>query len=306
MDKIVSALSKNGTVACYAIRSTDLVARAEHVHKTSAVVTAALGRLLTATSLIGYQLHGKDQTVTVRVKGDGPVGALITVSDAEGNVRGYVDHPVVELPLNDLGKLPVGEAVGKNGILQVMRDMGPHTAEPFIGSVPLVSGEIAEDITSYFAHSEQIPTVCALGVLVNTDLSVAHAGGFIAQLLPGATEEDIQRLEENIQNIAPVTTLFSEGKTPEDIVNIVLEGLEPRILEEKPVEYRCNCTRSRVEKILLGLGAEDLLDLAETQPVTEVDCHFCPKIYRFNPEELRQLAEIAAKAEAPEETGTEA
>lgn len=287
MGRSISAISKDGSVVCWAIDSTDIVYRAEQIHKTSATVTAALGRLLTAASLMGSNLKAEKASLTLRVKGDGPAGAVIAVSDCDGNVKGYVENPIVEIPLNAHGKLDVAGAVGREGHLFVMKDLGEK--EPYIGSTPIVSGEIAEDVTNYFAMSEQIPTVCALGVLVNTDLTVLSAGGFIVQLLPLAPDETIDRLEENIKNIPSVTQMLGDGATPEQIAFKVLDGFEPNLVGEFRAEYRCDCTRERVERALISLGREELDKMAGEQPVTEVDCHFCSKKYRFNPEEIRML-----------------
>ncbi len=289
MGKYIRALAKVDDVVCYAVDTTDIVARAEQIHVTSATATAALGRLLTAACLMGSQMKGEKDSLTLRLNGKGPAGSLIAVSDSQGNVRGYVENPVVEIPLNQYGKLDVAGAVGKDGSLYVMRDLG--FGEPYIGQTPIVSGEIAEDITHYYAASEQIPTVCALGVLVNPELTVKSAGGILVQLLPGAGEETIAKLEENINALPPVTQMLSEGKTPEDMANLVLAGFEPEIVERRTVSYLCNCTRERVEKALLSLGREELENMAAEQPVTEVDCHFCPKKYRFSPEEIRKLAQ---------------
>lgn len=289
MGKIISAIAADGSVVCWAIDSTDIVYRAEQLHRTSATVTAALGRLLTAASLMGARLKGDDDSLTLRLSGGGPAGSVIAVSDSKGNVRGYVENPIVEIPLNKHGKLDVAGAVGKNGALFVMRDTG--ASEPYIGQTPIISGEIAEDITNYYAQSEQIPTVCALGVLVDKDLSVLSAGGFIAQLLPFAPDETIERLEANIQGLPPVTKLLSDGMTPEQIAFSVLNGFEPNIVSEFPVAYECKCTRERVEKALVSIGREELEKMAAEQPVTEVDCHFCNKKYRFNPKELLALAD---------------
>lgn len=289
MGKIITALAADGSVVCHAIDSTDIVARAEQLHRTSATVTAALGRLMTATSLIGAQLKGEDDSVTLRLNGDGPTGVLISVSDSQGNVRGYVENPIVEIPLNQYGKLDVAGAVGKAGYLYVMRDLGMK--EPYISQTPIISGEIAEDITHFYATSEQVPTVCALGVLVNTDLTVVCAGGFLVQLLPGAPEETIDILEKAIEKIPPVTKLLSQGVTVEEIALMTLEGFSPSIIGSHEVEYRCNCSRQRVEKALISLGREELDNMAGEQPVTEVDCHFCNKKYRFSPDELRELAQ---------------
>ena len=210
MGKLIRCITSDGEVMATAVDTTDIVNRAEEIHKTSAVVTAALGRLLTAGSMMGNMLKGKDDSITLRVNGDGPTGSLIVVSDFNGDVRGYVQNPVVELPLNEKGKLDVGGAVGNNGLLYVLKDLG--LKEPFSGSVPLVSGEIAEDITSYYAHSEQIPTVCALGVLVNPDLSVRAAGGYIIQLLPAASDATIDKLEAAISELKSVTAMLEIGR----------------------------------------------------------------------------------------------
>ena len=287
MGKLLRAISANGGVVCYAAETTDIVARAEQIHKTSAVVTAGLGRLLTAASMMGSALKGEESSVTLRMMGDGPAGALIAVSDSRGNVRGYACNPVVELPLNSFWKLDVGGAVGKNGTFSVVKDLG--MGDPYVGQVPIVSGEIAEDVTSYFAASEQIPTVCALGVLVNPDLTVAAAGGYIAQLLPGASEEDISRLEENVKKIPPISSLFAKGETVRQVMERVMDGLEPEILEESPVEYRCDCSRQRVEKALASIAPEELESMAREQEKTEVCCHFCDRKYIFTPDELRAL-----------------
>ncbi len=270
-----------------AVDSTDIVYRAEQIHKTSAVVTAALGRLLTAASLMGSMLKGKDDSVTLKLAGDGPAGSVIAVSDSSGNPRGYVQNPVVEIPLNAYGKLDVSGAVGKNGYLYVIRDLG--FGEPYIGQTPIVSGEIAEDIASYYANSEQIPTVCALGVLVDRDLTVKKAGGYLIQLLPGAPEEDISALEENIRSIAPVTVMLDEGKSIDDICHIALKGFEPQLLDESMSEYRCNCSRDRVKQALVSIGREELEKLAQEQEKTQIECHFCDKKYVFSKEEILDL-----------------
>ena len=293
MGTLIRALSGDGSVVCHAVDSTDIAAKAEQIHATSATVTAALGRLLTAASLMGSQLKGEKDSITLRLNGDGPAGVLIAVSDCAGNVRGYVENPVVEIPLNQYGKLDVAGAVGRQGNLFVMRDLG--LKEPYIGQTPIVSGEIAEDITYYYATSEQIPTVCALGVLVNTDLTVISAGGFLLQLLPGASEECIKRLEAAVNQLPPVTRLIADGATPKDIAFLALDGFSPTVVEERQVAYRCNCSRERVEKALVSVGKEELYQMAAEQPVTEVDCHFCNKKYRYSPEELRALADQAAR-----------
>lgn len=293
MGKMIKALSGNGKVICYCLDSTDMCARAEQIHRTSATVTAAIGRLLTAASMMGAMLPEEDNSVTLRLKGDGDIGSVIAVAEGTGNSRAYVENPIVELPLNQYGKLDVAGAVGRQGVLYVMKDLGMD--EPVIGNTPIVSGEIAEDITHYFVLSEQIPTVCALGVLVNTDLTVLSAGGFIAQLLPGAEEGDIGRLEKAIGGLPAVTKMIQDGMTAQDIAFKVLEGCEPKILEERTVEYRCDCSRSRVERALISLGRQELEKMEREEKVVEADCHFCNKKYRFNSEEIQTLLHSVTK-----------
>lgn len=270
-----------------AVDTTDIVGRAEEIHKTSAVCTAALGRLLTAGSMMGNMLKGKDDSITLRINGDGPTGSVIVVSDFNGDVRGYIQNPVVEIPLNSKGKLDVGGAVGKNGLLYVLKDLG--LKEPFSGSVPLVSGEIAEDITSYYALSEQIPTVCALGVLVNPDLSVKAAGGYIIQLLPAASDSTIDKLEKSITELKSVTAMLGSGMSPEEIVRLALKDFEVEVLYSQDIEYKCNCSKDRVSKALISLGREELEEMAQDENSTEVNCHFCDKVYKFSKDDLKKL-----------------
>lgn len=278
MSKLIRAISENGGVIIYAAETTDVAAAAEQIHKTSAVTTAALGRLLTAGCLMAATLKSSRDSLTLRVKGNGPAGNLVVVADGSGHVKGEVTHPVVEIPLRADGKLDVGGAVGHSGTLTVIKDMG--LKEPYVGQVPLVSGEIAEDITSYYASSEQIPNVCALGVLVNTDLTVAAAGGYMIQLLPGASEEEISQLEKNIAEMPSVTALLHSGKTIEDIVQTAMKGFAPEILDETQLQYYCGCSAQRVQRILASLGEEELEKMMEEDPVAEVCCHFCGKVYR--------------------------
>ena len=271
-----------------AVDTTDIVNKAEQIHTTSAVVTAALGRLLTASSMMGNMLKGKDNSITLRVQGGGPLGSLIAVADFNGDVRGYVTNPVVELPLNEKGKLDVGGAVGKEGNLYVIKDLG--LKEPYNGMVPLVSGEIAEDITAYYALSEQTPTVCALGVLVNPDLTVKKAGGYIIQLLPAAEEATIDKLEDGIKDIESVTKMLLDGMTPEDIIRRALKNFEVEVLYSQDIEYKCNCSKQRVEKALLSMGKAELQSMAEEMDGAEINCHFCDKVYKFTKGEIAALA----------------
>lgn len=281
---MLRGISENGGIVFYGVDSTDIVREMERLHKTSAVTTAALGRLLTAASMMGIMLKSTRDSVTVQIKGGGPAGRLLAVSDGTGNVKGYVEHPVVELPPREDGHLNVGAAVGKDGTLDVIRDLGMR--EPYIGQVPLTTGEIAEDITAYFAISEQVPTVCALGVLVNPDLTVRCAGGFIVQLLPGATEEEIDHLEKNIKAMPSVTAMLEQGMTVRNMLDLALEGFQPDILDSYHVAYRCDCSMERVEGMLHSLGEKEVEKLRDEDPVAEVNCQFCDKVYRVDLNEL--------------------
>ncbi|MBQ8740602.1 MAG: Hsp33 family molecular chaperone HslO [Clostridia bacterium] len=289
MGKLIRCITSDGLVMATALDSTDIVAEAEKLHKSSAVVTAALGRLLTATSMMGNALKGKSNTITVKIDGDGPAGALIAVADSQGDVRGYAVNPVVEIPLKDNGKLDVCGAVGTQGTLFVIKDLG--LKEPYNGFVPISTGEIAEDIAAYYAISEQIPTVCALGVLVNPDLTVRVAGGYIIQLLPAAHgyEEVISKLENNIKVMKPITTLLDEGKTIEEIVKIALTGFEVEVLEEQTAAYKCNCSRVRFEKALKSLNQEELTEMANEMEKAETVCQFCGSVYTFTSDEIRSF-----------------
>ena len=287
MGKIVRYITEDGSAFILAVDTTDIAARAEQIHRTSAVTTAALGRLLTAASMMGDMLKGADDSVTLRLNGGGPAGSLIAVSDSKGNPRGYVQNPVVELPLNDKGKLDVRGAVGTDGYLYVMKDVG--LKEPYVGQTAIVSGEIAEDITNYFAVSEQTPSVCALGVLVNPDLTVQCAGGFLIQLLPGCPEETISAIETAIDSIPPVTTMLAQGLTVDERAAKAMGTLKIDKLDEYPIAYRCNCTRERVETALLTAGEEELRQMIDAGEDIQVECHFCDKTYSFTPEQLNDL-----------------
>lgn len=287
MGKIVRYITEDGSAFVIAADTTDVVAKAEQIHKTSAVNTAALGRLMTAASMMGDMLKGKDDSITLRINGGGPAGSIIAVSDSGGNVRGYVQNPVVEIPLNSAGKLDVKGTVGTDGFLYVLKDLGMN--EPYVGQTEIVSGEIAEDITNYYASSEQTPSVCALGVLVNPDLTVAAAGGFLIQLLPGCPDEIIDKIEYSVSDIEPVTTMLSKGMTADDIAKRALKNIKIDKLDENEIEYRCNCSRERVAAALVSTGRESLEEMADSGENTTVECHFCDKVYTFTPDDIRKL-----------------
>ena len=287
MGNLYRAISADGSAFAEVLDAKDIVSEIERIHKTSAVITAGLGRLTIAASLMGYMLKGDDDSVTLRVDGGGPSGQLVAVADSRGNVKSCVNNPVVELPLNPQGKLDVGGAVGRDGTLSVVKDMG--LKEPYVGVIPLVSGEIAEDIASYYATSEQIPTVCSLGVLVNPDLTVKAAGGFLVQLLPFADEKCIDIIEKNVAKIRPVSAMLDEGITPEEIADMLLDGLEPNVLDTASPLYKCDCSRERTEKVLISIGKDELRSIAEEGKDTSVSCHFCGKEYVFTPDEIRKL-----------------
>ncbi|MBQ8884373.1 MAG: Hsp33 family molecular chaperone HslO [Oscillospiraceae bacterium] len=286
MDYLVRATAADAQVRAFEVTAREMVETARKAHDTSPVMTAALGRLTMAASLMGFGLKGEKDTVTVRMNGQGPCGSLIAVSDSFGNVKSYVQNPVVEIPLNKYGKLDVRGAVGADGILSVVKDLG--LKEPYVGQVPIVSGEIAEDITNYLATSEQVPSVCALGVLVNPDLTVKQAGGYLIELLPFAKDEVIDTIEKNINSMQSVTTLMEQGMTCEEIALKALEGLEPNVLDDFQVNYKCDCSKERVEKALVSIGENDLREMAEDE-ITEVNCHFCGKNYKFTSEEILGL-----------------
>ncbi len=281
------AIAKDATVVSCAVDATDIVAEIERIHKTSAVITAGLGRLSIAASMMGYGLKGAGDTVTLRVKGDGPAGMLVAVADSRGNVKSYAEQPIVEIPLNAKGKLDVGGAIGSDGTLTVVKDLG--LKEPYVGMCPLVSGEIAEDIASYYANSEQTPTVCGLGVLVNPDLSVNVAGGYLIQVLPFAPDSVIDQLEKNLETLPPVTQMMQSGMTADEIALRLLDGLEPNLLDEAEIAYKCDCSRERTERILYSLRDADIRELADANEPITVNCHFCDKQYVFTPEELLAL-----------------
>ena len=286
-DQLVRAISKDGFVKAVAVSTRDLTERARQIHHTTPVATAALGRTLAAASMLGNALKGDGASVTLQIKGDGPLGTILAVSDNEGNVRGKVDDPAVDLPLRPDGKLDVGAAVGHEGMLTVIRDL--NMKDPYVGSVSLLGGEIAEDLAAYFVESEQIPTACGLGVLVDRDRSVLTAGGYLIQLLPGAGEEIVSRVERGIMAAGSVTALLKADSDPESLLRRVMPDFELEILEKSPVEYRCYCSRERMEKALISLGPEEMRSLIDEQGSAEMTCRFCDSVQKFTREDLEGL-----------------
>ncbi len=283
MDEIIRAIAADGMIRMTAANTRDMVERMRGIHGMSRVITAAAGRTLTATSIIGSSLKGEDDSVTVRINGGGPAGTILCVSDSGGNARGYAANSRVELPLKPNGKLDVSGAVGTRGMLTVIKDL--NMKEPYVGSVELVSGEIAEDFTSYFASSEQTPSACALGVLVGSDGSVRAAGGYLVQLMPGADDAIAAALEQSILQIGAVTSVL-DGGTAEDLMRMVLVGFDPVLLDRRPVEYRCHCYREKVLAALAGIDRSELENMRKENKPVEVTCQFCDRVYTFSPDEL--------------------
>lgn len=290
MGKLVRALSADGSVLCSAVDAKDICNEIVRIHTPSPVATAAMGRLCAAGSLMGALMKGEEDALTLRINGGGPGGTIVCVADYKGNVRCCCDNPSADLPLKQNGKLDVGGFVGTDGFLAVIRDLG--LKEPYATQSPIVSGEIAEDITSYYAISEQIPTVCALGVLVDRDHSVKAAGGYIIQLVPPVNDAAIDFIENNIKEMQSVTQMLSDGKTPEEIALMGLEGLNGEILDSWECGYKCKCSRERTERMLISLGKKELTELAEgSEESTEILCQFCGKKYYFTKQELEELIE---------------
>ena len=288
-DYLVRGMTMDGFVKVVAIRSTEIVRRGAQIHKTTPNATAAFGRALTAASMMGNMQKVENGSMTLQIKGGGPIGNIVCVSDPVGNVRGYVYEPNVPLVEKFPGKLDVGATVGTDGTLTVIRDL--QMKEPYVGSVPLVSGEIGDDVTAYFAQSEQTPTACALGVLVDRDMSVKVAGGYLVQLLPGAPDDVIDKLEEGIRRAGAVTAMLENGLTPEDILGQVCGALGVVFMETTEVEYKCYCSRDRVTKALISLGKDELTEIMNDGKPFTVDCQFCDTVYSFTPEDIRGILE---------------
>ena len=288
-DYIVRGMTMDGFVKVVAIRSTDMVARGAQIQKTTPNATAAFGRALTAASMMGNMQKVENGSMTMQIKGGGPIGSITVVSDSQGNVRGYVTEPNVPLMEKYPGKLDVGATVGTDGTLTVIRDL--QMKEPYVGSVGLISGEIGDDVTAYFVQSEQTPTACALGVLVDPDQSVRAAGGYLIQLLPGAPDDVIDRIEAGIQKAGAVTAILDRGLTAQQLLETVMEDLELEILETSAVEYRCYCSRDRVTATLISLGREELRQIVEEGETVHIECQFCDTIYDFTPGEISEILE---------------
>lgn len=297
-DYLVKGVAEDGSFRIFAARTTATVEEARVRHNCWPVAAAALGRTLTAGVLLGANLKG-DDVLTIRILGDGPLGAVVVTANAKGEVRGYVQEPQIHLPSTPNGKLAVGAAVGQ-GQLHITRDLG--LKDPFTGSVDLISGEIAEDIAHYLTTSEQTPSAVALGVLVETDNSVVAAGGVLLQLFPGASQDTLDKLEQSLSHLPHVSALIQQGETPEDIINRVTQGMDIKILEKKPVSFKCSCSRERLEDLLVGIGEDEVKAMLEEQGGAEINCHFCSQQYHFDRNDLlRILDRIEQKKKAPEE-----
>ena len=292
MDKLIRGNSTDGSIRVFTATTTDTVNESHRIHKTSATASAALGRLLTAGAILGgAQLKSETDSLTLQINGDGPLGMMTVVANANSEVRGYVENPLADLPTNSRGKLDVSGVIGK-GFLSVIRDL--DLKEPYIGRTPLISGEIAEDLTYYYAKSEQIPTAIALGVLVDTDLTIKAAGGYMIQLMPEATDDIADRLTKIIENLPPVTDMIVNGMTAEDIAFAVTDGFDMLLELNAPLPaYKCNCSRKRMERALISLGKKEISDIIEEQGEAEMTCRFCDNVYKFSESELKELMDSA-------------
>ncbi|MDF1509542.1 Hsp33 family molecular chaperone HslO [Robertmurraya sp. DFI.2.37] len=285
-DYLVKALAYDAQVRAYAVRSTETVGEAQRRHNTWPTASAALGRTITAGIMMGSMLKGEEK-LTVKVEGDGPLGPILVDANAKGQVRGYVTHPQIHFDLNEQGKLDVKRAVGTNGFLSVVKDIGLR--DYFTGQVPLVSGELGEDFTYYFVKSEQVPSSVGVGVLVNPDNTILAAGGFVIQLMPGTDEETITKIEERLKGISPISKLIEQGLSPEEILEEVLGKENVRFLETQPVSFQCTCSKERFADAIISLGQDEITDMIETDGKAEAQCHFCNEKYQYSREELEQL-----------------
>ena len=291
-DYIVRATAANNQIRAFAATTKETVEAARQAHNTSPVATAALGRLLTGGAMMGSMMKNDSDMLTIQIKGDGPIGGLTVTADSKGNVKGYVEHPEVMLPPNAQGKLDVAGALGI-GLISVIKDMG--LKEPYVGQTILQTSEIAEDLTYYFATSEQVPSSVGLGVLMEHDNTVKQAGGFIVRLMPFVDDDVVDRLEANIKKISSVTSMLDKGMTPEEILEEVLDGFEVEVKDTMPAQFYCNCTKERVEKAIISIGKKDIQEMIEDGKPIEVNCHFCGKSYEFSVEELKTLIKKATR-----------
>ena len=291
-DYMIRATAADGQIRAFAATTKEMVETAKNAHNTSPIATAALGRLMTAAAMMGSDLKGEGELLTLRIEGDGPIGGLLVTADGKGDVKGYAFNPDVMLPPNAQGKLDVGGSLDL-GVLSVIKDIG--LKEPYVGQTQLVTGEIAEDLTYYFATSEQVPSSVALGVLMNKDNTVRQAGGFIIQLLPGASDEIIDRLEAKLSGISSITSLLDAGKTPEEILTDILGEFGLEILKKMPVQFHCDCERSRVEKAIISIGRKEIQDMIDEGKEIEVNCQFCNKHYKFSVDELGEMLKKATR-----------
>ncbi len=291
-DYMIRATAADGQIRAFAATTKEMVETAKNAHNTSPIATAALGRLMTAAAMMGSDLKGEGELLTLRIEGDGPIGGLLVTADGKGDVKGYAFNPDVMLPPNAQGKLDVGGSLGL-GVLSVIKDIG--LKEPYVGQTQLITGEVAEDLTYYFATSEQVPSSVALGVLMNKDNTVRQAGGFIIQLLPGASDEIIDRLEAKLSGISSITSLLDAGKTPEEILTDILGEFGLEILKKMPVQFHCDCERSRVEKAIISIGRKEIQDMIDEGKEIEVNCQFCNKHYKFSVDELGEMLKKATR-----------
>ena len=291
-DYVIRATAADGQIRAFAATTKEMVETAKNAHNTSPIATAALGRLMTAAAMMGSDLKGEGELLTLRIEGDGPIGGLLVTADGKGDVKGYAFNPDVMLPPNAQGKLDVGGSLGL-GVLSVIKDIG--LKEPYVGQTQLITGEIAEDLTYYFATSEQVPSSVALGVLMNKDNTVRQAGGFIIQLLPDASDEIIDRLEAKLSGISSITSLLDAGKTPEEILTDILGEFGLEILKKMPVQFHCDCERSRVEKAIISIGRKEIQDMIDEGKEIEVNCQFCNKHYKFSVDELGEMLKKATR-----------
>lgn len=293
MDYIVRATAANSQIRAFAITSREMVETARQHHNTSPVATAALGRLLTGGAMMGVMMKGDKDILTIMMKGDGPINGVTVTADSHGNVKGYVGNPNVLIPANYAGKLDVGAAIGY-GTLTVIKDMG--LKEPYSSQVPLGTSEVAEDLTYYFATSEQVPSSVGLGVLMEKDNTVKQAGGFIIQLMPFTDDEVINKLEENLKKVTSVTSLLEEGHTPESLLKLILDGFDVEIMETVPTQFHCNCSKERVEKALISVGKKEIKEMIDDGKEIELNCHFCNKNYIFTVDELKSILKRCTRA----------